>query len=346
MSEYMERHSISKLIGSPPGYIGYEEGGFLTEKVKAKPYSVLLFDEVEKAHPDIFNLLLQILEDGRLSDSKGQVIDFKNTLIILTSNIGSKVIEKIALQKKEYPVQDNDNILLDETNKNLSEYKLMSDGVQKELKEYFRPELLNRLDEIIVFKQLSKIEVRKIANIMIKNLSKLIFKQGYVLDISESVKDKLAQDGFDPIYGARPLRRVIMSSIEDRLANFFLLNKIEKKTIIKIDLDDFGNIQLSDTKIKQEILEDNEQKSKEFKDNVEAYVIKLNLEHRKQNEIEKKQNENNLKKIAMTKNSQINLAKIYKKKHDLAKENRDNNRKFEEETRHLLNLFLKDKEKR
>jgi len=344
MSEYMERHSISKLIGSPPGYIGYEEGGFLTEKVKTKPYSVILFDEVEKAHPDIFNLLLQILEDGRLSDSKGQVIDFKNTLIILTSNIGSKVIEKNALQKKEYLVQDNDNSILDEKTKNLSEYKLMSSGVQKELKEYFRPELLNRLDEIIVFKQLSKLEVRKIADIMIKNLSKLILKQGYIVEISESVKDKLAHDGFDPIYGARPLRRVIMSSIEDRLANFFLVNKIEKKSIIKIDLDDFGNIQLIDTKIKQEFLEDIEQKSKEFKDNVEAYVIKLNLEHRK--EIENKKEENNLKKINMTKNSPINLAKIYKKKHDLAKENRENNKRFEEETRQLLNMFLKDKEKK
>lgn len=235
MSEYMERHNIAKLIGSPPGYVGFSEGGLLTEQVRRKPYTVVLFDEVEKAHPDVFNLLLQILEDGRLTDAQGRLIDFKNTLIILTSNIGSKVIEKGAIEAE---------IGFDSLNKDAQsqDYKKMSDAVQEELKQFFRPEFLNRLDEIIVFQQLTQNDVRKIADIMITQLCNRVKSQGLNLSVEEDVKDKLAKEGFNPVYGARPLRRVIMSSLEDRLANSFLEQPFEEGTNISVTLDSENQI--------------------------------------------------------------------------------------------------------
>jgi ATP-dependent Clp protease ATP-binding subunit ClpC len=242
MSEYMERHNIAKLIGSPPGYVGFSDGGLLTEAVRRKPYTVVLFDEVEKAHPDVFNLLLQILEDGRLTDAQGRLVDFKNTLIILTSNIGSKVIEKRASEGG----LGFDS--LDEDGQNL-DYKKMSDGVQEELKQYFRPEFLNRLDEIIVFQQLNQNNVRQIADIMINQLCKRVKTQGINLDVKEIVKDKLSKDGFNPVYGARPLRRVIMSALEDRLASLFLEQPHEEGTDICVDLDTEQQIKLTITGI-------------------------------------------------------------------------------------------------
>ena len=238
MSEYMERHTIAKLIGSPPGYVGFSEGGFLTEQVRRKPYTVVLFDEVEKAHPDVFNLLLQILEDGRLTDSQGRLIDFKNTLIILTSNIGSKVIEKNAVQA-EIGFDS-----LDEDAQN-ADYKKMAAEVQEELKQFFRPEFLNRLDEIIVFQQLTQNDVRKIADIMIEQLCKRVKTQGLNLTVKEDVKDKLAKEGFNPVYGARPLRRVIMSLLEDRLANVFLEQPFEEGTDLLVELDLDNNITIN-----------------------------------------------------------------------------------------------------
>ena len=242
MSEYMERHNIAKLIGSPPGYVGFSDGGLLTEAVRRKPYTVVLFDEVEKAHPDVFNLLLQILEDGRLTDAQGRLVDFKNTLLILTSNIGSKVIEKRASEGG----LGFDS--LDEDGQNL-DYKKMSDGVQEELKQYFRPEFLNRLDEIIVFQQLNQNNVRQIADIMINQLCKRVKTQGINLDVKEIVKDKLSKDGFNPVYGARPLRRVIMSALEDRLASLFLEQPHEEGTDICVDLDTEQQIKLTITGI-------------------------------------------------------------------------------------------------
>jgi ATP-dependent Clp protease ATP-binding subunit ClpC len=236
MSEYMERHNIAKLIGSPPGYVGFSEGGLLTEQVRRKPYTVVLFDEVEKAHPDVFNLLLQILEDGRLTDSQGRLIDFKNTLIILTSNIGAKVIEK-----------DHSSPKLDlgfDSLNSRAEYDKMAKAVQEELKEYFRPEFLNRLDEIIVFQQLTQRDVRKIADIMIKQLIQRVDLQGINMKVSDDVKDKLSKDGFNPIYGARPLRRVIMSSLEDKLANIFLEKPLVDGTDLSVILDDDSAIKL------------------------------------------------------------------------------------------------------
>ena len=241
MSEYMERHNVAKLIGSPPGYVGFSEGGLLTEQVRRKPYTVVLFDEVEKAHPDVFNLLLQILEDGRLTDAQGRLIDFKNTLLILTSNIGSKVIEKGG-------DTTDGGIGFDSLDENASNagYKKMAKAVQEELKSYFRPEFLNRLDEIIVFQQLTQNDVRQIADIMLGQLCKRVVEQGYTLKVSDDVREKLAKDGFNPVYGARPLRRVIMSSLEDRLANLFLSESDMIGSSVSVELD--GNKEISITK--------------------------------------------------------------------------------------------------
>jgi ATP-dependent Clp protease ATP-binding subunit ClpC len=223
MSEYMERHTVAKLIGSPPGYIGYGEGGQLTEAVRSKPYSVVLFDEIEKAHPDVFNLMLQILEDGRLTDSKGKTVNFNNTLIIMTSNAGAKISE------------DN-NYGIHPTRTQDTAYKTLSAKVNKELKKAFRPEFLNRLDDIIVFNQLSKDEIRQIADIMIKQLAMRVLQQGVKLYVSDRVRVKLTDEGFDPVYGARPLRRAVTKFLEDSLAQAFLNTEIKPKSKIYMDL--------------------------------------------------------------------------------------------------------------
>lgn len=230
MSEYMERHTVSKLIGSPPGYVGYSEGGQLTEAVRRRPYSVVLFDEVEKAHPDVFNLLLQIFEDGRLTDSKGRTIDFKNTLLIMTSNIGSKVIEKggggLGFEFSQ-----------DQTDSQYNRIKLL---VNEELKQYFRPEFLNRLDEIIVFRQLTKDEVAQIAEIMLREVFERIAKKGIHLEVTEKFKGRLIDEGFNPSYGARPLRRAVQRMLEDSLAEEVLSGRIGEGDTIVIDADDNG----------------------------------------------------------------------------------------------------------
>lgn len=230
MSEFMERHTVSKLIGSPPGYVGYSEGGQLTEAVRRRPYSVVLFDEVEKAHPDVFNLLLQIFEDGRLTDSKGRTIDFKNTLLIMTSNIGSKVIEKggggLGFEFSQ-----------DQTDSQYNRIKLL---VNEELKQYFRPEFLNRLDEIIVFRQLTKDEVAQIAEIMLREVFERIAKKGIHLEVTEKFKERLIDEGFNPSYGARPLRRAVQRMLEDSLAEEVLSGRIGEGDTIVIDADDNG----------------------------------------------------------------------------------------------------------
>jgi ATP-dependent Clp protease ATP-binding subunit ClpC len=237
MSEYMEKHTVAKLIGSPPGYIGYNEGGQLTEAVRQKPYTVVLFDEMEKAHPDIFNLLLQILEDGHLTDSKGRKVDFKNTLIILTSNVGARVIENS---------QKNNSIFNNSFNdKTKSVYKKIWHLVNQELKNQFKPEFLNRLDEIIVFSQLTLDDITQIAEIMIKQLIKRIQKQnGIHLIITDRVKYKVIKEGFNPIYGARPLRRAVMNLLEDNLATKFLTNELSSETKLIVDLDNNDKISL------------------------------------------------------------------------------------------------------
>jgi ATP-dependent Clp protease ATP-binding subunit ClpC len=237
MSEYMEKHTVAKLIGSPPGYIGYNEGGQLTEAVRRKPYTVILFDEVEKGHPDIFNLLLQILEDGRLTDSKGRVINFKNTIIIMTSNLGSSVIAK--------STTDEDIGFGMATNVEETKYSKLCALVNEELKQFFRPEFLNRIDEIIVFQQLTKDEVEEIATIMINDLVKRSEQQGLRLDITNRVKLKLVEEGYNPAYGARPLRRAVMRLIEDKIASKFLEESPEGKVNIFIDLDDASEVQVT-----------------------------------------------------------------------------------------------------
>ncbi|MEH2070855.1 MAG: ATP-dependent Clp protease ATP-binding subunit [Nostoc sp.] len=235
MSEYMERHTVSKLIGSPPGYVGYNEGGQLTEAVRRRPYTVVLFDEIEKAHPDVFNMLLQILEDGRLTDAKGRTVDFKNTLLILTSNIGSKVIEKggsgIGFEFAEDVTE--------------SAYNRIRSLVNEELKQYFRPEFLNRLDEIIVFRQLSKPEVTQIAEIMLKEVFGRLTEKGITLEVSDRFKDRLIEEGYSPSYGARPLRRAIMRLLEDSLAEEILSGRIKDGDTALVDVDENGTVQVS-----------------------------------------------------------------------------------------------------
>ncbi|MEL6381749.1 MAG: ATP-dependent Clp protease ATP-binding subunit [Cyanobacteria bacterium J06626_18] len=232
MSEFMERHTVSKLIGSPPGYVGYNEGGQLTEAVRRRPYTVVLFDEIEKAHPDVFNMLLQILEDGRLTDAKGRTVDFKNTLLIMTSNIGSKVIEK-----------GGGGLGFDfEENQAESQYNRIRSLVNEELKQYFRPEFLNRLDEIIVFRQLTKDEVKQISDILLKEVFGRLTEQGITLEVTERFKDRLVEEGYNPSYGARPLRRAIMRLLEDTLAEEILSGRLGEGDTAVVDVDDAGKV--------------------------------------------------------------------------------------------------------
>jgi ATP-dependent Clp protease ATP-binding subunit ClpC len=234
MSEYMERHTVSKLIGSPPGYVGYNEGGQLTEAVRRKPYTVVLFDEIEKAHPDVFNLLLQVLEDGRLTDSKGRTVDFKNTLLIMTSNVGSKVIEKGGGGLGfDFAASQEDGL-----------YTRIRSLVNEELKQYFRPEFLNRLDEIIVFRQLTKPEVKEIADLMLNEFFKRMLAKDIVLTVTERFKDLLVQEGYNPSYGARPLRRAIMRLLEDSLAEEILTGKVREGASVMVDVDDDGKVKV------------------------------------------------------------------------------------------------------
>ncbi|HEY9881536.1 MAG TPA: ATP-dependent Clp protease ATP-binding subunit [Leptolyngbyaceae cyanobacterium] len=232
MSEFMERHTVSKLIGSPPGYVGYNEGGQLTEAVRRRPYTVVLFDEIEKAHPDVFNMLLQILEDGRLTDAKGRTVDFKNTLLIMTSNIGSKVIEK-----------GGGGLGFDfEQDQAESQYNRIRSLVNEELKQYFRPEFLNRLDEIIVFRQLTKDEVKEISDILLKEVFKRLTEQDITLNVTERFKDRLVEEGYNPSYGARPLRRAIMRLLEDSLAEEILSGRLKAGDSAMVDVNEEGKV--------------------------------------------------------------------------------------------------------
>ncbi|SHN37138.1 ATP-dependent protease ATP-binding subunit ClpC [Gracilibacillus kekensis] len=225
MSEYMERHATSRLVGSPPGYVGYEEGGQLTEKVRRKPYSVVLLDEVEKAHPEVFNILLQVLEDGRLTDSKGRTVDFRNTVLIMTSNVGASELKRnkyvgFSLGDEEQDYQD------------------MRSKVTKELKKAFRPEFLNRIDETIVFHSLEKRHMKYIVELMVKELQKRLTEQEIDFELSDKAIEKIAKEGFDPEYGARPLRRSIQKNVEDLLSEELLKEKIQKGQKVVIDLDE------------------------------------------------------------------------------------------------------------
>ena len=253
MSEYMEKHTVAKLIGSPPGYVGYSEGGQLTEAVRSKPYTVVLFDEIEKAHGDVFNLLLQILDDGRLTDSKGRTIDFKNTVIILTSNIGAKIIEKesgIQSKKANKSYFDINADFIASSDQSESDadaeiFKRISFLVNEELKKYFRPEFLNRLDEIIIFKHLNRDDIKQISELMIKQLQDRLKEKGIELEIKQIVKSILIEQGYDPVYGARPLRRAVMRLLEDNLAEQCLSKPLYPRTKLIVDADLYENIVVS-----------------------------------------------------------------------------------------------------
>jgi len=223
MSEYMEKHSVSRLVGSPPGYIGYDEGGQLTEAVRRKPYSVVLLDEIEKAHPDVFNILLQILEDGKLTDAQGRKVDFRNTIVIMTSNIGAAQISKN--QTLGFSIGDEQGLSYDE----------MKERVMGELKKVFRPELLNRIDEVIVFHKLAKEEIKVIVELMLKRLRDQMGEHSAEISLTDEAKDLLVDKGYDPTMGARPLRRAIQRFIEDPLADFVLGREITAGSTILVD---------------------------------------------------------------------------------------------------------------
>jgi ATP-dependent Clp protease ATP-binding subunit ClpB len=215
MSEFMEKHSVARLIGAPPGYVGYEEGGYLTEAVRRRPYSVVLFDEVEKAHPEVFNVLLQILDDGRLTDGKGRTVDFKNTVLIMTSNIGSQWIQDLGL----------------------SEYEEMRRRVLEALRAQFKPEFLNRVDDVVIFHALSVENIKEIVEIQLRNLRKRLAERKMDLRLSDRAKQILAKEGFDPVYGARPLKRAIQRSIQDPLALKILEGEFSEGDTIEVDAD-------------------------------------------------------------------------------------------------------------
>ena len=213
MSEFMEKHSVARLVGAPPGYVGYEEGGYLTEAVRRKPYSVILLDEVEKAHPDVFNILLQVLDDGRLTDGQGRTVDFRNTVVIMTSNLGSARI------------QENFGSL---------DYQGMKEQVMEVVNKHFRPEFLNRVDESVVFHPLGQEHIKSIASIQLQRLSKRMEERGYALEVSDKALDLIAQVGFDPVYGARPLKRAIQQSVENPLAKAILAGKVVPDKPVKL----------------------------------------------------------------------------------------------------------------
>ena len=225
MSEFSEKHTASRLFGSPPGYVGYDEGGQLTEKVRRKPFSVVLFDEVEKAHPDIFNSLLQVLEEGHLTDSQGRLVDFKNTIIIMTTNLGTREINKGVLTG----FQASGELSTD--------YQRMKGKVQEELKQHFRPEFLNRVDEIVVFPQLEKGEILQIVDLMVAKLDDRMLDQGMALQLTPSARALLAHKGFDKTLGARPLRRAVQREIEDVLSEKILFSELREGQTVTVDVE-------------------------------------------------------------------------------------------------------------
>jgi ATP-dependent Clp protease ATP-binding subunit ClpB len=213
MSEYMEKHSVARMIGAPPGYVGYEEGGQLTEAVRRRPYSVILFDEIEKAHPDVFNVLLQMLDDGRLTDSQGRVVDFRNAVIIMTSNIGSQyIVEGAAWDRVEERVRD-------------------------ELRNHFRPEFLNRVDDVIVFRPLSQADLVQIVDLQLARLDQLLAQRNLKLDVTPEARQLLAEQGYDPVYGARPLKRVIQRELQNRIALQLLEGAFKEGDTIRVERD-------------------------------------------------------------------------------------------------------------
>ncbi|HNS34505.1 MAG TPA: AAA family ATPase, partial [Mesotoga sp.] len=226
MSEYMERFSVSRLIGAPPGYVGYDEGGTLTERIRKRPFSVILFDEIEKAHADIFNILLQIMDDGRLTDSQGRQVDFRNTIVIMTSNLGGEFINKT-----------KSSIGFVESIQEEKEYEAMKTSVLEEVKRTFRPEFLNRLDEVVVFHQLTKVQIKSIIDILMNDMRKRLKEKRLRLLLSEAAQDFLVDEGFNPVYGARPLKRAIQKYVEDPLSEELLRGRFQEGDLITAEVD-------------------------------------------------------------------------------------------------------------
>jgi ATP-dependent Clp protease ATP-binding subunit ClpC len=230
MSEFMERHSVARLVGAPPGYVGYEEGGQLTEAVRRKSYSVILLDEIEKAHPEAFNMLLQILEDGNLADAKGRRVDFRNTIIIMTSNIGAEQITKdTSLGFGGTPDGDS---------KIKQDYEVMKERVMGQLKQTFRPEFINRIDSTVVFHPLTSVQIREIVNLELERIRKQLLEQEIIFEITEGAMDLLGVRGYDRQYGARPLRRIIQNLIEDPIAEGLLEGRFTPGITVKVDVED------------------------------------------------------------------------------------------------------------
>jgi ATP-dependent Clp protease ATP-binding subunit ClpB len=219
MSEYQERHTVSRLVGAPPGYVGYEEGGQLTEAVRRKPYSVVLFDEIEKAHPDVFNVLLQILDDGRATDAQGHTVDFKNTVIIMTSNIGSQHLLEGGGEEGEIAAPAREAVL-------------------REMRAHFRPEFLNRLDAIVLFKPLTLPEIERIVDLLVEDLRRRLAERRVGLDLSETARSFVAREGFDPVYGARPLRRFLQQQLETRVGRALIAGEAGEGSLVRVDLEE------------------------------------------------------------------------------------------------------------
>jgi len=239
MSEYMERFAVSRLVGAPPGYVGYDEGGQLTEQVRRNPYTVVLLDEIEKAHPEVFNILLQVMEDGQLTDSQGRTVDFKNTLMIMTSNVGVRPIElDKGLGFRDVKMDMGDPKV----------YESMKNRMLDEMKKLFRPEFLNRVDEVIVFHHLTRDEILQIAELYLRRVNEQAKSMEITIDLSDAVKDKLVSEGYDPNLGARPLRRAVQRFIEDPLSEEMLLGRFHAGDAILADLDPDGNVIFKDIK--------------------------------------------------------------------------------------------------
>jgi ATP-dependent Clp protease ATP-binding subunit ClpB len=219
MSEFMEKHSVARLIGAPPGYVGYEEGGYLTEAVRRKPYSVILLDEVEKAHPDVFNVLLQVLDDGRLTDGQGRTVDFRNAVVVMTSNLGSQTIQEMAGEEN---------------------YEAMKGAVMEIVGGHFRPEFINRIDEVVVFHPLGREQIREITRIQLEYLRRRLADREMGLEVSDAALDRLGEAGFDPVYGARPLKRAIQQDVENPLAQAILGGEFMPGDVIRVDVGEDG----------------------------------------------------------------------------------------------------------
>jgi ATP-dependent Clp protease ATP-binding subunit ClpB len=240
MSEYMEKHAVARLIGAPPGYVGYEEGGALTEAVRRRPYQVVLFDEIEKAHPDVFNVLLQVLDDGRLTDGQGRTVDFKNTLIIMTSNLGAEYLADPRQPMGFGAPGDKDKVMSEE-----EAYGLVMDAVRR----HFRPEFINRIDEIVVFHRLRREAMASIVDIQMKRLQALVADRKITLELDDQARTWLANKGYDPIYGARPLKRVIQKSVQDPLAEEILRGNVKDGDTVVVSVKD-GALTLNGVEVK------------------------------------------------------------------------------------------------